>query len=324
MNKQAFCSQISELIIQDEPFLFMVDFEKRYPMVVPLSQCRDKGIHYHIGNLTNFTRNNQSSHIKVTPTPVSIEQYRQGFSIVHNGILKGNSFLTNLTFPTPIACNSSLEQINRQSIAPYKLMMKDQFVIFSPEAFIRIQNNKIETHPMKGTILASEDNAKQKLLSNKKEQWEHNTIVDLMRNDLSMVAQDVEVKDFRYISEIHTQRGKLLQTSTHIEGQLNPDWTKHFGELLLKMLPAGSICGAPKDKTLKIIKEAEIDSRGYYTGIFGIYNKGCVDSAVAIRYIEQLTDGTLQYRSGGGITFMSDAEEEYDELIKKIYVPCKE
>jgi para-aminobenzoate synthetase component 1 len=86
------------------------------------------------------------------------------------------------------------------------------------------------------------------------------------------------------------------------------------------MLPAGSICGAPKAKTISIIQEVEQDPRGYYTGIFGYFDGEILDSAVNIRYLEK-NDERLLYRSGGGITFLSDQESEYKELIEKIYVP---
>ena len=90
--------------------------------------------------------------------------------------------------------------------------------------------------------------------------------------------------------------------------------------LLLSMLPAGSICGAPKAKTVSIIQEVEQDPRGYYTGIFGYFDGEELDSAVNIRFIEE-KNSQLLYRSGGGITFLSDMESEYNELIEKIYVP---
>ena len=86
------------------------------------------------------------------------------------------------------------------------------------------------------------------------------------------------------------------------------------------MLPAGSVSGAPKPETLRIIREAEGGERGYYTGIMGYYNGHEFDSGVLIRYIEN-SDGKLVYRSGGGITFMSEPEKEYQELIDKVYVP---
>jgi para-aminobenzoate synthetase component 1 len=85
-------------------------------------------------------------------------------------------------------------------------------------------------------------------------------------------------------------------------------------------LPAGSISGAPKKKTVEIIKDAEGYERGYFTGIFGIFDGKDLDSSVMIRFIESI-DSKLCYKSGGGITFMSKPELEYQEMIDKVYVP---
>ncbi|MDA3854267.1 MAG: aminodeoxychorismate synthase component I [Bacteroidales bacterium] len=320
MTPEKFCHKIEYYIQKNIPFFFLIDFEKKTPLAVPISDCKKEGIHFQFNKHRELT---SSDDILLNPSPIAFNVYKKSFDTVKKGIAHGNSFLVNLTFPTPLSCEADLKEIYSSSKALYKLLFKDQFVVFSPERFIQIRNNEISTFPMKGTILADLPNAEGTLFNNKKEAWEHNTIVDLMRNDLSMLADDVEVKRFRYISEIMTDKGKLLQTSSEISGKLRGDWQNNFGELLLKLLPAGSICGAPKDKTLSIINEAEIDSRGYYTGIFGTYDNGKVDSAIAIRYIEKTKEGKLHYRSGGGITFMSDAEEEYRELINKIYVPTR-
>ena len=90
--------------------------------------------------------------------------------------------------------------------------------------------------------------------------------------------------------------------------------------MLLAMLPAGSVSGAPKRKTLEIIREAEGYHRGFYTGVMGLFDGKNIDSGVMIRFVEQTPQG-LVYKSGGGITSQSNCEEEYNELIDKIYVP---
>ena len=110
---------------------------------------------------------------------------------------------------------------------------------------------------MKGTINATLPDAENQLLTNEKEQREHYTIVDLMRNDLSMVAKNIQVKKFRYIDRIKTQKGEILQTSSEIYGKLNENWQNQIGDILEKLLPAGSISGAPKEKTTQIIQQAE-------------------------------------------------------------------
>lgn len=92
------------------------------------------------------------------------------------------------------------------------------------------------------------------------------------------------------------------------------------GDIFQKVLPAGSICGAPKKKTVEIIAETETHQRGFYTGVWGIFDGKKIDSCVIIRYLEN-NNGEFIYKSGGGITAKSDAAAEYQEMIDKIYVP---
>ena len=98
------------------------------------------------------------------------------------------------------------------------------------------------------------------------------------------------------------------------------DYHRQLGNLLVKLLPAGSVSGAPKPKTCAIIRHTEGEDRGFYTGVFGYFDGVNLDSGVMIRYIEQ-QHGTSFYRSGGGITTQSEAAKEYQELLDKIYVP---
>ncbi len=135
-----------------------------------------------------------------------------------------------------------------------------------------------------------------------------------------MVSKDVEVTKYRYLDRIQTHKGELLQVSSEITGRLHADWRSELGEIIVKLLPAGSISGAPKQKTLEIIRDAEQQERGWFTGVFGIFDGRSLDSGVMIRYIEQFGEG-LRFRSGGGITGHSDMLKEYNELIDKVYVP---
>jgi para-aminobenzoate synthetase component 1 len=254
------------------------------------------------------------------PEPVSRDHYRKAFHYVRDQIHYGNSFLLNLTFPTRIRCNYGLQDIFLASKASFRLFLEDELVVFSPERFIRIDGHSIRSHPMKGTMDASIPGAHALLTSDEKEDAEHNTIVDLIRNDLSQVAKDVRVRRFKYIDKVRTHRGELLQMSSEITGRLGHGFQKKLGEILFRLLPAGSICGAPKQKTLEVIRQAEQYERGYYTGIFGFWDGKVMDTAVAIRYMEQDAHGMV-FKSGGGITFRSDCEKEYEEMLKKVYVP---
>jgi para-aminobenzoate synthetase component 1 len=143
-----------------------------------------------------------------------------------------------------------------QSKAKYKVLIPNQFTFFSRN-FCRITNQKIYTHPMKGTIDAEKENAVELLKNDVKEKAEHYTVVDLLRNDLSMVANNVRLDEFQRIDFLQTRNKNLYAMSSEISGEVKPEFQYKIGSLLQKILPAGSILGAPKPKTLEVILEAE-------------------------------------------------------------------
>ena len=313
--------KINELGTKRIPFFFMIDFEMKKPIIYPLDELPDH-IWYDLNGVSNRKANEADSvFFRFEPNPVSKQEYTKAFTIVQGHLQYGNTFLLNLAFPSQVDTELSLEDVYHRSKAKYKLHLKDELVVFSPEIFVQIKDDYIYSYPMKGTIDAEAMGADLHILNDKKEIAEHSTIVDLIRNDLSMVAKEVRVTKFRYIDTIKTNVNKLHQVSSEIRGKLSSNFHDRLGSILFTLLPAGSISGAPKPKTLEIIREAELYDRGYYTGVFGIYDGETLDSGVMIRYIEQTADGSLQYRSGGGITAMSNLETEYQELIDKIYVP---
>jgi len=111
-----------------------------------------------------------------------------------------------------------------------------------------------------------------------------------------------------------------LQVSSKISGKLEKNWQKNLGDIITKLLPAGSITGTPKKKTVQIIKETEGYNRGFFTGVFGVFDGENLDSAVMIRFVEKQKN-QLYYKSGGGITIDSDVQAEYHEMMEKVYVP---
>jgi para-aminobenzoate synthetase component 1 len=252
--------------------------------------------------------------------PIDFETYKFAFNNVLKNIHYGNSYLTNLTFQSKIELNLNLFQIFLSAKAKYKLFLKDRFVCFSPECFVKIIDGNIYSYPMKGTIDASVPNALELILIDEKEKAEHYTIVDLIRNDLSIVSKNVKVTKFRFADYISTNQKNLLQISSEIKGDLQSEYHSHLGDIFRELLPAGSVTGAPKKKTVEIIKSAENYDRGFYTGVFGIFDGQNLDSAVSIRFIEKSGEN-LYFKSGGGITYLSNVKSEYQELIDKIYVP---
>ena len=303
------------------PFLFIIDFLGKKPLIHRLNNIDSDSIIYSINGKTNCAETpNNSKRLSFSVFPVKETLYVKAFNKVQTHIRHGDTFLLNLTMPSKLKSNYTLKDIFFASKAKYKLWLKDHFVVFSPEIFIQTKGTKINSFPMKGTINANIPNAKDLLLNSEKENAEHFTIVDLIRNDLSMVAKDVEVEEFKTISKIVTNNGELLQMSSKVTGQLPKNYNENIGDILSTLLPAGSISGAPKKKTLEIIKEAEKYDRGYYTGVFGVFDGTNIDSGVMIRFVEQ-TNSELIYKSGGGITSKSIAKDEYDELVQKVYVP---
>jgi para-aminobenzoate synthetase component 1 len=303
------------------PFFFMVDFLQENALVVPLEQIATSEIQFAIpGFSTQHEYIPATEGISVNHKGYSQNTYISQIQNVIKNIKQGNSFLVNLTCQTSIDLNASLEEVYFHSEAKYKLWYKNKFVVFSPETFVTIRNGLISSYPMKGTIDASVPHAREVILNSPKERAEHYTIVDLIRNDLSMVAEEVTVKRFRYIDEIATDRGALLQVSSEIEGKLPIGYNKNIGDILFTLLPAGSITGAPKNKTMEIIRSTETYERGFYTGVFGLFDGCNMDSAVMIRFIEHTPEGYV-YKSGGGITALSKVDDEYNELLEKIYVP---
>ncbi len=321
-DKSAAQNRINLLASRGIPFVFAIDFEMKKIIISEVDKLDTKvSIQF-----PDFSHGSPISKTRQTldwiKNPITLQSYEEGYDQVMNEIKLGNTFLLNLAYGTDVYCSGGLEDIYHLADAKYKMYLKDEFTFFSPETFVKIKDGYIYTYPMKGTIDASEENALQVLLEDTKEIAEHYTIVDLLRNDLSLVAHEVEVTKFRYPDYIQTNEKNLIQISSEIRGKLPKGYIDRLGDVIFKMLPAGSISGAPKNKTLDIISQVERDERGYYTGICGYFDGTDLDTAVMIRYVED-TKGDLVYKSGCGITFQSDMEKEYDEMLQKIYIPVK-
>lgn len=310
-------NRINQLYFSKEPFFFLSDYKCQRVHIHKLSELPE-ALFIQTPSFSNFTEPTQLLNPSVGIASTDKEAYRRAFNAVVEELKQGNSYLLNLCWRTAIHSGYSLEQLFYHSKAPYKLLFDNQFVVFSPEQFIELESGQLSTYPMKGTIEATLPDAANQLLENPKEFSEHCTIVDLMRNDLSAVAEQVRVEKFRYLQELKTSHKHLLQTSSKIQAQLKPEYG--LGDVLGAMLPAGSITGAPKAKTCQIIDAVENAPRNYYCGVFGIFDGQRFDSAVLIRFVEK-EGNQLYYRSGGGITSQSQFEEEYRELLDKIYVP---
>jgi para-aminobenzoate synthetase component 1 len=343
-NKKEGIAKLNYLAQNEDPWFFMVDYPANRWFIVPLDQLDSWNVSYRAQSpiippqwSTGLSLTADSSEAKKKPVSIesailpSLDVYAKAFNIVQLEEKKGNSFLCNLTFGSEVKLrNGTLYDAFKISGGLCNLYVGDQritpnpFVVFSPERFIRITESVIESCPMKGTIEYDDpDNDTQilaELLHDSKEDAEHRTIVDLIRNDLGIVSSRVWVESYRYGQKITLPNKYLWTTSSTIKGQLSDSWRKEFGDILNALLPAGSITGAPKKETCRIISDAEIEPRGFYTGVAGIGGPWGVDSWVLIRFLEQHKK-TYKFRSGGGITIYSELEKEYKELEAKIGIP---
>lgn len=314
--KQEFINTLNKYGSLKEPFFFLISYDATKSYACKLKDL-PSDIKYCINKSASLKTKYKS---EIKKYPLSFGEYEKKFNKVFENIQAGNSYLLNLTCKTKIESSYTLDEIYEKANARFKLKYKEEFVSFSPERFIEIKKNKIYTYPMKGTIDASIPNAQAKILGDAKEMAEHTMVVDLLRNDLSIVSKDIEVDKFRYLDKINAGDKKLLQVSSKISGTLEENWHENIGTILSKLLPAGSITGCPKKKTVEILEDVEQYERDFYTGVFGVFDGECLDSSVLIRFIQK-ENNELFYKSGGGITSDSNAKLEYQELLDKIYLP---
>ena len=310
---------INKLSQNRTPFLFIISYDQNKIFAKALDSL-DDNIFYKLEDWRNYPVREREKEYIFSKNPVDFSTYKKALDEILKQIRSGNTYLLNLTFKTPIKTNYSLKEIFTYARAKFKLYYKDEFICFSPERFVEIENESIATYPMKGTIDANIPRAKEKILADKKEMAEHVMIVDLMRNDLGIIGSDVKVEKFRYVEKIKAGKKELLQVSSKITAKLPEHWQDNLGTLLSQLLPAGSITGTPKKSTVNIINKVENFNRGFYTGVFGVFDGTSLRSGVMIRFIEK-ENGKLFYKSGGGITIDSKATNEYAELIDKIYLP---
>ena len=215
------------------------------------------------------------------------------------------------------------QKLNESTQAPFSCLLKsgDCYVISaSPECFLKKRGNKLSSHPIKGTARRSNDltednNIKTILLNDPKERSENIMITDLVRNDLSKVAQKstVHVDELCGLHSFKT----VHQLISSVSCTLKPE--AGFDEIIQSTFPMGSMTGAPKVRAMELIDQEENFSRGLYSGSCGyISPNGDFDFNVIIRSI--LYNSSKKYISipvGSAITSLSDPEKEYEECLLK-------
>jgi len=253
--------------------------------------------------------------------------YGAAFARVREHLAKGDIYQVNLTMRAHLQHRGApermfLDLLRRQPVefAAF-LRLQDRAVLsLSPELFLEREGSLLRTRPMKGTAprgrYVSEDNRiALDLAEDPKQRSENTMIVDLMRNDLSRIAETGSVRVTK-LCEVERYQSVHQMTST-VEADV-PD-TVGFAGIVENLFPCGSITGAPKLSAMQIAHDLESGPRGVYTGSIGyLAPGGDFRLNVAIRTLVLRADGTGEAGTGSGVVFDSGAGPEYDECLLKL------
>lgn len=256
---------------------------------------------------------------------ISEEDYSDKIQRIKEYIRAGETYQVNFTnkvcVPVEMGSDAAFATLLRQQPVAYSAFLNvagHHILSLSPELFFKIEDGKITTCPMKGTMprgldAAEDRQATIRLQNDEKNRCEHVMIVDLLRNDLGRICTmgSVQVEDIFSVEKYET----LLQMTSTISGTLRPELA--YYDIFKGMFPSGSITGAPKIRTMQIIHELEETPRGIYTGSIGYMSPdGSSTFNVAIRTLD-LKEGEGQMGVGGGIVADSAPQDEHQECLLK-------
>ncbi len=275
----------------------------------------------------------ENPHPKVIPATESSklranftrEEYVKAVDAVREYIASGDIFQVNLSQRFEVALHIAPYELYRRlrliNPAPFACYLNFDDVAVasaSPERFLHLEGDLVETRPMKGTrprgeSAAEDDDLARELLQSVKDRAENVMIVDLERNDLGRVCRygTVRVRELWTLERYAT----VFQLTSTVEGRLREG--KNRIDLLKATFPGGSITGAPKVRAMEIIDELEPTRRSIYTGSLGYLSfDGGMDINIVIRTFI-IKDGKAYFQVGGGIVYDSDPEAEYQETLDK-------
>ncbi len=258
---------------------------------------------------------------------ISGAQYRQAIQSIRDRIERGETYQVNFTFPLhghvdgdTFSCFRSVGASQGAAYSVYLNMGSHKILSFSPELFIERRGDVLTTRPMKGTLgrgrwLEEDAWRAQQLRDSAKDRAENVMIVDMLRSDLGKIAEigSVKVPELFAVESL----SEVLQMTSTITAVQKPDTT--LVHVLRALFPCGSVTGAPKPRTMSIIKELEEEPRGIYTGTIGLLApNGDAVFNVAIRTMAvDAESGAATFGVGGGITWASTADGEYEEAVLK-------
>jgi len=326
--------------VPDEPDVFIAQFEN---LLVHDYRTAET---FALGNPENYERLVRL--LKANPTPYEFAapnspatiasnltkpEYLANIIEIQDHIHAGETYKTNLTqqftaeLPRDLTPDRIFARLRRDHPAPFSALIGRQdsdVVSASPERFLRIDGDQISTSPIKGTRRRGRDDEEDErmrtdLLASAKDRAENTMIVDLLRNDLGRICDYGSVNvDLLCQLETHPTFHHLVSTVT---GTLRQNL--RFSGILKALFPCGSITGAPKISTVRIIDKLEPTPRGLSMGAIGIHIpdgyfgiRGFTELSVAIRTMV-VADGVATFNVGGGITIDSNPADEYAESLLK-------
>ena len=254
-------------------------------------------------------------------------EYRQAILSIRDFIERGDTYQINFTFPLrgcvvgdSFSCFRAIAESQGAAYSAYLDIGSHRILSFSPELFVERRGNDLMTRPMKGTLargrwLEEDCERVEQLRGSPKDRAENVMIVDLLRSDLGKVAETGSVK----VTELFAVEclSRVLQMTSTVTAVQRPDVT--LVDILRALFPCGSVTGAPKCRSMAIIKELEHRPRGVYTGAIGFMGpNGDAVFNVPIRTLAvDVRDGAATFGVGGGITWDSTTEGEYEECCLK-------
>ena len=264
-----------------------------------------------------------------TPS-VTADEYRGAIADIHSSIAGGDTYQVNHTFRLRAAFSGDPFELYRDLVIAQRgaygaFLDTGRFKVLSasPERFFRLRSQRLDVRPMKGTIRrgrwpAEDSEMAEALAASEKDRAENLMIVDLLRNDLGRVAEfgSVDVTELFAVERYET----LWQLTSQIEADVRPD--VELADVFGALFPSGSITGAPKSSTMRLISELESTPRGVYCGAIGFVapqgHEAGAHFNVAIRtVVVDAEEGRAEYGTGGGITWDSTYGSEYEEALLK-------
>lgn len=284
-------------------------------------------LYFEVFNSYNIYKTKNTKKLLLNPTPcVNFCEYSNAIKKIKEEIAKGNTYEVNYTYDFDVPFDGDeLDLFNfllSKQKTPYNFYMKNQYdtvLSFSPELFFELKNNHILTKPMKGTIHRDKDKKEDKKLieflkNDIKNRAENVMIVDLLRNDLGRIAK-VGTVNVSKLFEIETHK-TLHQMTSQIEADLKENTT--FFDIFKAIFPCGSITGAPKISTMKVISDVEKGERNIYCGAIGMISPKETVFSVPIRILQKTNEqNNFKYRVGGAIVWDSDTQDEWEETLTK-------